>query len=657
MNSFEDASTSLESDSIIGKLVRKTWPMLLCTSILSLIGGYFWATQFSTSTYEVESRLVFNRSAIGGPLYQSPDVHTLVAEFTAVESLEKLREEYGLNVPNDVLLKRVKSVVRRGNGAIDFSLAWENQEDAERLLNSLVSIGNERARSIRNDGLDGYVSSLRLLLDERYLPAVADIQQQYDSLSNKYGVSDLLEAHGELSGEIRKLKETIRDEEFQLEANTEYRAKYDAKKETLVSVQPAKSQTNSESNSDSIAVSHASLSSTELLRRITRIKSEINEERSRAVAKSKLQSKEIELQRIKRLADQQLVPSSRYEALLAEVKQLRLVVDGTPSVNALESELDGLATSLKQSEQLDGPIEEVEEEEREIAQIDQRLAESRIRVRQLTRLLDAREPKLERLEVELDRAEEFQNQLEIAAKRAENQKQIADNLDNMKSTDAHLFTVLSPAQPSLNPETSNFRKQFAGAFIVSLLALSCPGLILSLRKVLPAPGEALAKRLGVGELGKVVRGSVSESYRLIAVRLAREVDAGLIQFVGLGSQKENVLASHSIGQALASMRQNVVLVVVGDTAGDLSTNQDSLDVISGVAPDDVFSKVDLLRADGSLVLVSGQELSRVADIEQLGLQADAVVLNAAGGKQIAEESQDVAINMARFNAPILGVIS
>lgn len=669
--SAEPTGGGANLEPLLAKLIRGTWKYLLVTTIASVAVAVYWANENNTSVFEVQSRLAFNRSSIGAPLYQSPDVHTLVAEFDSREAIETLRNEMSLKVPAEVIERRFKSSVRRGNGSIDVSLTWANEEDAIRLLDGIVAIGNTRARAIRDTGIDQFVSSMREVISTRYEPEVERLNEEYKRLSNEFGVEDIELAAADMAEEVSKLRDEIQREKISFQAGQKYRKLLTREPITLVST------TANSANSVSPVTSIAPLSATQqspsaMLRRMEEIKAEIERERNRAVTEAKLKSKESELTRLGRLANAKLIPQSRYEALKAETEQLRLAVRGNSPMQEMEDELVQLTSKMEAyGNDPNAAAEAVREVERSVAAVDQQIMTSKVRIDQLQDLLNETEPQLENFEAAMPRVKTWERQMKVAAERLRTQTSSVENLENLKGTDAHVFTVLSQAAPALNNETNDYRKQFALAFLTSWLLLAAPGLALGLRSVLPSPGESLAKRIGVGQLGTASLADLSvkenlvgnhpESIRLLAARLKRLIGGdAVVQIVGLTGQASTQKLVERVGGCLAESGTSVAIVIVGCAEeSKLSMDGDRyqrFEIMEHQA-EDILARVHEIREDERLTLVVGLDCSRVADIELLGLKAEAVVLSAPGGQSIPDSAQAAALSLARYQAPILGVVT
>ncbi|QDT08793.1 hypothetical protein [Planctomycetes bacterium K23_9] len=658
------------SDNVVTKLFGVTWKYLAVAGIASAIAAVYWAKEHSQSTYEVESRLVFNRSSVGAPLYQSPDVHTLATEFKSLECMEALRSELGLKVPVDLLQRRLKTSVGRGNASINLSLTWEDVDDAKRLLDQIVAIGNQRARSIRDEGISQFVTSIRQTIASRYDPDHQQLVDQYKQLAAKYGVDDIESSLDALDSEVNTLEESIRDEEINLQARLSYREKLDQHDVTLVShTMPSTTRSTPVTTASGVVPA----SPTSMLRRMDEIKLDIDRERNRAVAESRLRSKEGELARLRRLADSQLIPRSRYESMLGEVEQLQLAVRGNSPMQQMESELTDLTSQIQSlGNDPAGAIETFRELERKRSEIDQQISGSRIRIEQLEKLLSVTKPELEKIETAIPAAKELEKQLLVASKRIDDQSFLAESLENLKGTDAHVFTVLAQAEPAVNGETSNYRKQFAGSFLIAFLGLTSPVLIFGLKNVLPSPGESLAKKLGVITLASPASNDLTppndateqmhpEAIRLLANRLRRFTGSdSIIQIVELTGRLPTLWLTVRVADCLAQMGEKITVVVAGsEQATESHTHCGLLHTIdiADTQAEQILARVKDCVQDDRLILVTGLDSKHFADVELLSSHVDGVILSAPGGQSINESSQTAAASLAQFQAPILGVVT
>ncbi len=708
------SSRSREDDSIgdstIVKLARVTWKWILLVSLMSAAFAYDWANRHSTRAYEVESRLSFHRTSFGAPLYQGPDVHSLAAEFSSFATIEELRESLGLKVPASLISQRLKTSVMRGNGAIDIALTWEDADDGVMLLNRLIEIGSARAKMIRDVELDQHVKSLRHATMSLYEPRLDVLRDSYAEHSQSFGVADLNLSASELQREIDRLEEELHREQLRMQS-AESRASLISRQivdaipssgqnDSPMRAESASYQTTQDGKSFTNVVTATPVSTridasqpvtpTSMLQRMQDIKQEIDLQRNRAIAEAKLKHQENELSRLSRLVDKQLVPRSRYLSMKAEVDMMRLAVNGNEPVSNLQSELDELAEQVAAF----GPnflsnIDSLRDKERLQVEVENELRDSKLRVVRLENLITLESAKLENLESGLVAAQRILAQKDVAEQRVESHLSLAEGLENLKTTDANAFTMSMPPTPDPTRESSNWRKQFASAFMLLMLGLSTPITAVGLRRVMPTPGASLAKRLHLPELAEIPRIELAGSkasappnvstmpkVRLLAVHLRQLIDPSnpTLHFVSLGSPESTLTLAHRVAESMSRLGEKVVLFVVDPEDPSLTSSQPSLAPVDdggqacGIgrgqlaiihvppARVDEMPMIDDCEFQPDVVLIAGLDIHDRAAVELLSLKSGGVVLSAPGGDSITDVGLDVATSLVRYDASILGVV-
>ena len=677
------SSANLQTAGTLSRLFQATWKPVICATVLSAAIAAYWASTYAENTYELGITLLFNRSAFGSPLYQSADVHTLAAEFSTRECLACLKDEMELPVPVELLSRRLKHSVRRGDGAVETTLKWENSEDGSRLLDRLASIGINRVRSIRDRAIDRHVLAMREAVEEKYRPEFDRLKTDYVKLSAQYGVADITDAARQLEQTIDRLEAEVRQENLSLLAADHQLARFDSfSQPTFPRYSLAPNTIRFVSHGAGAAIQEMptpdrSVSPTTVVRRVEELETDISRERALAVAQAKLRSKEGELARLRVLASRNFVSPAELADVEAEVEVLRIEVHGNSTTQQLEEELDYLNDAVREyGDELNASEETLRSISQEKLRTEQQLAASTAKMRRLQEILTAEELKLADLELGLPRGRSLLKLMDVQEQRIETNLALADGLENLKESDAHTFSVLGKAEPTMDHVSSNARKLFAAVFLLSAVTLSFPFLVLGLQRALPSAGELLAAQIGAPVLCQMPARSrdrtshqseFSASSRLLAARLEKAA-AGkhqLVHFVGLTGRQpsiqlvtdlQNCMTDQGIRTSVAiAGRLNppgVQLPISGEDA-----QQSHIAILDG-SPEEMESKLQALRAEADIVLATGFDPDEErTEIELFSLHADAVVFCAGTGKTIAENNKQLAVRIANHAATVIGVVA
>ncbi len=656
-------------------VAKMTWPWLLIAGLLSAAAGYFWADKYASTSYEVASRLVFNKTYFGAPLYQGLDIRTLLNEFQTKETIEELIAKRGLETPVAFVNRQIKTSVEGGDSSVTVSFTWSDQKDATEMLDELVRIGLEKTRRLRDAGLNGHIEGLNKELAELNLPEVADLKQQYEKLSQANGVTDISIAFEEWKAKLDTLEAELRAEQATFLAVQEQSDKLVSGVALVMTSVKGKDFVPETKTPSPIA----------LINKITALEKDIQGQRSMVVLEAKLNSKEAELARITPLVSRGLIPQSKYNEMLAEVEQLRLEARGDGAIVDMEEQLDRLNREMENfGDDPTSALEAAKESSRIKSVLDTEVATSRIRIEHLESSISYLEPKLKDLEIQMVKARDLEKMIAIAESKLEMKETVADQLRTLKYGDAHGFRVVDAATPTMSPEKSDFRKLFATVFMLCMIGLATPVLGVALALTKPSPADSLAERLNLVQIGRFSKGDLKsaqsgkldltkspEAARLVAVRLqylAEGMTNRLIHVVGISGRTDTVEATKHVASEMAKLGNDVSLVIVADSsAADESEFDEVLEngqparlrilKTRSIQADDILSRLHSEVRSDSMVLITGLSCKARAEIELLSLKSGAVVLSAPAAKNFTPAANDVIGSLVVFNAPIMGIIS
>ncbi|TWU56878.1 hypothetical protein Poly51_27960 [Rubripirellula tenax] len=655
-------------------LAKITLPWLVLAAMISAPVAYFWAKRNTISTHTVQSRLIYNKTYLGSPLYEGPGIYTLLSEFQSKEAIEEVIAKRGLTASPSYISRQIESDVSRGDGSISVSLTWGDPEEAAAIANDLVEVGIRRARLIRDAGLEQHIVGLSRAIENIHLPEVNRLKEEYAELNRKLEVPDVRVAYDEWKDKLQVLEKELRSEQAVLQAA----------EEQVSRLESGVALVNTSLDSSAAGYKPKGLSPAAVVNRIAALEKDINEQREFVVLESKLESKESELARIAPLVGRGLVSQSRYNALASEVDQLRLQVRGDGSMVDLEQELERLNRQMDSFG--DDPMASVEtsrEATRLKTELDTDVATSRILIEHLESSIGYLEPRLANLESSMEAAREIQRKLAASQTGLDQSISLSEAMETLKHGDAHSFRVVQPASPTLESESSNFKKLFASTFLICMIGLSAPVMGLGFRQVMPKPAETLADRMEIAEIGNLGRGDmkaqrpgkslakVTDAMRLTAVHLQYLTGAmttRLVHVVGLSGRAATVGVVRKLGLSVAELGEDVTVVIVGGQPKaegeivEIEVNEEYPDnyqvvLIHESRAEEILSHLQNEVHCEGLILVTGLSCKERPEIELLSLKSNSVVLSAPAGGRITRAADAVVGGLRRFNFPILGVIS
>ena len=650
------------------RFFRTIWKWVVAASMVSAGVAAYWAERSRSVSYESETRLIFNKTSVGWPLYQSPDARSLAVELTSLECAEELRQQRGLKMPAAAISRSLKLSLNRGNSLVDLKLQWADREDGMEILDAIADIGVRRVCDIRDKRIDQFIASTEDVIRATYHPALAAMEQERDVLRVEFGVPDVEERRLELVAELEKLNQFLVSEQVKEQTLHERKQMLSGGAMTLVS------------NSTAIQtdVSPTPPSDSDMVRRIAKLQSDIATERSDAITLASLRQKEKELQRLDVLRQKNLITASRYETTEAEVERLRILTYGNEPIQDLEHEVNQLMKRFRDADlDPDLALESMQALEEQRAELNLELRAAGIRIERFQEMIESTKQELEDLKPALEPWLEVQQRIEMTNEMILEKTELIEGLMSVKGTDANAFTVVGEARPSASPESSDFRKKFAAAFMLCLLSLSAPIAGLGLRSSLPTTSESLANRVPSPQIGTVTVAELDshadtqsqpESVRLISVRLLQllaEAEEALVHFIGLSDRDSTVKLVLALGDCLAAHGRDVTVVVAGDTAR-IPLPSDNVDGLRprasvvhlpSVMGEDILSGFGDLDDQSGIVLLTGLSTDNQSAIELLSMKSTGVVLSAFPGDSLPADALDVVDNLVAFQTPVMGYIA
>lgn len=474
--------------------IQRWWWWFILAAIVSAPVAFFGAKHFATDSYVYDTRMIFNRSHFGAPLYEPPDIFAVAALTSSPAMLHEMKHTLKLQPDVERLESLLEPEVRGGSTVMSIELEWESKEKAQEILNWISERLVTRVKQLRDQRIDHSLADLYKQLDI-YETATVDSHKELIDFRFRHNTFGVLEHLRTLESEQSMLDKSLaiaESEKDSLEAQL-----------AIHSNRSRESDPNEALTEDDLDRVDLSLTSEEQRRnesdekytavlnqiRQNRLQQSIRQERERALLSTQLDVKRRELSDAERLFARELIPQTEVRALADEVRLLELELSGTQKLKEWEQELATVSGRVDES-MLEaarrgevsivrpaggGPPTPAKSDMSDIREKWQLQFETKKKLvawmedtlektRQEKANLQALLPEAERLERKFQRAEFMRSRIE---------GQVTD-LEMLRRSDSNLLAVLDPPSPGPIPVKSNKKKLMVAFYCLSTCILCAP---------------------------------------------------------------------------------------------------------------------------------------------------------------------------------------
>jgi len=502
--------------------IRRWWWWFILAAIVSAPVAFFASKEFAADSYVFATRLLFNRSHFGAPLYEAPDIFALASLATSPAMLHELKYELKLKPDVERLESLLEPDVRNGSTIMTMQLEWEDPEKAKEILSWLNRRIVNRVKELRNERIDVLLDDLNnqfASYEEQTDQGHADIIN-FRSEHDTFGVLDNLrriEAYQSslqhdlniAISEMEALGSHIKGVESMAGELADAKAELTEADLDSVDLTVADADTTDDAANEAEAERERKYQAVMNQIKQARLQQSIREEREKAMLATQIELKQRELEEARRLYARQLIPQLEVRQLEDELRLLRLELQGTQKLQAFEEELqvvssevdEGMLNAAKNGGNVpmpsiggivtsSSPNDNGNTEARYLAEMREKwqlqfdMKKSYVdRVNLQIEQTQAQKETLRKILPESEKLERRVSRVEFQRGRIEGQ---LNDLEMLRRSESNLLSVLDEPSPGPIPVKSNRKKLMVAIYGLSICILCAPILV----KELVAPEKS-----------------------------------------------------------------------------------------------------------------------------------------------------------------------
>lgn len=511
--------------------VVRRWHILLLAALAAGGGAFVYAGRYGAQTWTCSTTLLYNRSSLGAPQYQQPEVQSILGLFKSRGALEQLAREFQLPPFVKPLADSITAEALLGTNSVLLTMKGSDPERVQAMLGRLVQIVAAQAGRFRRE------AAVRLLVDE---------QQQLDDAKQK---AAQIAAELQLFNHRNRIVTSVDDELETL------RNEIAGAERALETDRPA-----------------GLAAEDELLRRRGSLQTQLEDEREKIARDAALAVKRIEFERSARLHAKRYISDTEFRRTESEFRTLE-----AQQAAALKQRQDQIA---ELDRKLNQRLDRNERPDAGGADLDPREAETRAR---LQAFLAQRRTEADRLNVLRTEAADLQRNLTSAQAEVQRHAAIVAGCEALRDAPYNDLIVLQPAAPALDPVTSNGKKLLVGGFVGLLAALVLPvvlfDVVAGLRKGRTktssepiAPSLAAVPQIAAAGTTQTAESQRSETIRTLALRV-QQVPAARGAVVSLHDLGDDELAAAAAIETAACLHRRGERVLVASLVDDAAVDR------------------------------------------------------------------------------------
>ncbi len=522
---FTTTPSQLSANMVGNPLLRfmlRRWRYLIVALLAAMVFAFVWSKDRATTTWTFTSGLLYRPNHMGAPHYQAPDVHTMVTLLKNGETLRALNQQFDPPLPLKALANSIRTEVPMGSTVINIKMEGNNPKRTEAMLNGLLATFIERAQASRRVAMQEIVADLSRQLErhEKELHAAKQAQQDF---VQREGIIDV-------DREIDRLRQELAALELQSEP-------------------------------DRVAVPLVTDDGSALKRQLLR--ELITDEKEAIQAKSQLELKRAELERVKALHQRRYVSDAELQRVESELNALSAIESGV--VRRHRERLNQLnEANLEQKPLAVIPGEGNEANRKRIAGM---IAERSAKISRLTAVREQATDQAARVQAALNETQR------VTATLA--------NFEQMRDIAISDLTIVQAATPDFDPTRSDFKKLFVFALTAISSIMVLPLVAFDWMTLRPASSVIWSHRFGIPMLAQGLMpakskaqppraATYSDSLRRLALRIQQSASArgAVVLWSSFNHRKLPIDTLLRVADCLARRGERVVIV---DTNEDPET--------------------------------------------------------------------------------------
>ncbi len=511
-------TTHVQPPNLLGnpllRFMQRRWRYLAIVLVASAGLAFLWSKDRETTVWTFTSSLLYRPNHVGAPHYQSPDVHTIVSLLKNGETLRALNKTFDPPLPLKTLANSIRTEIPMGSTVINVKMEGNHPQRTESLLNGLLTTFIERVQASRKQAMQEIVADLRRQLARHEQELAAAKLAQHDFVQRE-GIIDV-------DREIDRLRQELAALELQAEPDR--------------AIVPA-------------IVDDGSALKRQLLREL------INDEKEAIQAKSQLELKRAELERVKSLHQRRYVSDAELQRVETELNALSAIESGV-----VQRHRERL-TKLNEANLEQQPVAAVPGEGQ---------AANRKRIAEM---IAERSVKIARLTAVREQAADQASRVQSALNETQRVSATLANFEQLRDIATSDLTIVQAATPDFDPTRSNAKKLFVLALASLAAVMTLPLVAFDWVTLRQASSVIWSERFGIPLLARGLlplksKASVPrattyrDSLRRLALRVQQSASAqgAVVLWSSFNPRKLPVETLLSVADCLAQRGERVVIV-------------------------------------------------------------------------------------------------
>lgn len=416
-------TTPIDDRNPLIDFARRRWKPCLAAAIAATLAAGFYASGAAQQTWTASGTMLYNRTMLGAPHYQQPEVQSIVGLFRSRSVLESLARDLKLPVNLKALAESVTAEVVMGSSTIQLSLRAADPKLAQAELDRLMHLVIDQAATLRRTA----VTQILAGLEKHQADARREADRAYDELNRFNSANRIVTS---VDDDLDRLHDDI--------AAVERAAETD-RPETL----------------DPEAVLQRSRGAWQ---------ERLNHERDAIARESQLALKKNEYDRAARLHEKRYISDAEFRRIETEYQML--VAQNDEAMQAWNRRIGELDRTLaaRLDPTTDAATTSPKANEAAVSAL----------VARLQTFLQQRRGEVERLAGLRSEAARLQQAVTAAQDEVRRTAALVASYVELRDAPYYDLSIVQPAAPALDPVTSNKKKLFVGAMLGALCLLMLP---------------------------------------------------------------------------------------------------------------------------------------------------------------------------------------
>ncbi len=471
---------------LMNNLIRRLPMALLSYWLYFLIAGgiagaiaFIAATKGEQQSWTIQGTLLYNRIPIpaqASGLYEPPDLKTMCGLAKSPAVLEQLCDEFELDVPIRLLDRFITVHDPKTRQSVLISMTWDPPPQGIDMVNRFMELFPAQIAELRRKKVEGYLDDLQteLASNRQRLEEAETLLTQYHAKVNALDADSeetrVVEAIASLQ-EMVATRQRERDSLLATMSSLEERLAEEREKARV-----AYEQENSEDQQANLA---------EDRRRQNRLNELIEEEKARLSNEAEYEAMKLEVERARKLYQQNFISRAKLESLEAKLKGLESRVLENPAIKAWRAEmqkLDARVVPDRKNKTISSPA--IEKVQSLIMETDLNAVAAANDIQQLQESVKKERGRLETLRGMREKFALLQKNINSLETERETINSQMSDLRKLASYGPREFSVVAPATSVMHPPTSTKKKTFVFLFAGMVFLLCAPPVALEVIRCL-----------------------------------------------------------------------------------------------------------------------------------------------------------------------------